>query len=1707
MADYIPYNPQLEQQIRQSLKESINRASEVPTKQIEQQSSSAKEQTTQSTQSQISLPSFQEIKKDMPNMSDDEILAKYYQFARAKGINVDPVEFWKLIGYKPKYQPTIYDEIRLSNPKFLKYTPEDIAQKLYPLKEKGYKFEWDELNKAKDYKQFLDAISGPSKLKQEIVGGAKGLANLIGSFFTWAAPMAAKVTYLLKKSKEKSVFPEVNAEMQRQHALEAEQVAQEVANKLRFENKYPGYTGTLAQEAENIISFPFEFAGEIVNKIIPYEEHPLLNTVGNLIAGLVIVKSAHFAGSKILGKKEVEVATKEPIKDLDEIGNKAAEALKESIKKNPNEEIFTEDNPLKPVEEEVKKNPDMPIEEIKQKLDGIAKELSEDDKIKEEVKQEIQPEAPTYTLKDLLAEEGTKNAEQKSETGEVYEGMPGQGVQEEGSTTGETVSTDESGERVGIERPESEPVKVAEEGKPEEVKAEEGKTEKEPWEMTREDFVYVLNDLKKRPVNISSQKLPDDLEVLDVQLTGSRARGDARPTSDSDYFVYVNKNLTPMQENYLQNNFTYELSKGEVKLYTSDRSNTVDVKIVQPKHRRWQVFKALPKGKPIPPEILKDYPDLAEKYGVKIEEKPLEEQPWTQSDPGTPEWKALWDKYRNQPEIQQQMLEYARQVREEKLPISDDTVNQISEITDIQPEEIKQQAVNQEAIKDFDFESVIWKPVEDYRMELKPGDWVKYKYVDKRGKVYEGIGVISTEEKVGRLKTGFVYKEIISPEGKKIKMPWSSKVEYFKANINEYPDLMFSGGPDTIETIKKIRKEIEDSKIPEAAKEDLNYHVNNLHKFLLPSYVSLKNPKFRFIFDNAVEFFLKKKAENIDKWLSHLDSDGLMTTISQDAKLEHAFNEILFSLDDHSQALSILEKKAGISPFKIGDEAERLMQRIAEKYGLTSDGYGAVRELYQRWFDAKNQIYKEIVQNLKDIYEDRISKIDNKIQEIKDILQNEKLEEEERIKLEKRITKLEVEKDDVETEYERKLNEIGFIKYYAPHVWEPSNKIFLVIDKNSGEVVYRGNYSYLKRIGKDIRKEYPSSQYEIKVLRNIDPNMEFGNFEQSMSLAQSLLRKIVDKAIIPEEIKQELFSIQENWLKSRGFMQRFMERKGVGGYIRDKGIEVITKYLSGYEGSKVKREFIAKLAEMPKPSASERSLLLQYSYNLVRNENLLDIAAGKIKSFLFFKYLGFKPNAPLRNLTQPYLMTAPDLKMQLDKADIKAGYGDVLKNIAKAQKQSIKLAVDIMKSTNSDMFAERIKGYNWLTEEEKAALVEAYKKGFFKSTAMQEWSGKSGAEFKNAWRKFVELSGTAFHWSDVSNRITTFLSDYRFFHDLDHAAETIYKTQFIYNKVDMPVVMGSGTFGANLARTAYTFMSYPLNELRLWKELIDNKAYYPLAASILSFALIGGASAVPVVAFLKALYTKATGTDLDEKLRQELNPTFYRIVETGLPSLLGIDLSTQFGFSLPFMNNYAMTYNDDLTEYVLRNLGGAFYNTWKQADFAWKSFKIHDWRDFIIQNPATPRALANLLNAYFAWKYGIRTKGNFPIWVYDKKLKQIKLNSFELIAKALGFQPVKLSEYYTHKANKSLLKQHYQDIKTGLILETKRYIADKEHLPQDLINRIRQYNLDLYEKFKKGYLSYDEYKNLKLTVRGIRSTIKRESKRIDYINIPLKGGK
>ena len=120
---------------------------------------------------------------------------------------------------------------------------------------------------------------------------------------------------------------------------------------------------------------------------------------------------------------------------------------------------------------------------------------------------------------------------------------------------------------------------------------------KEPWEMTKEEWEELL---RKRLTEEEAVKYFPRKNIYDKYRIYHKRYG----VGEESFIVPTYKFLKAPKSG------TFEINQYIL------QSNPDFIETL----RRWHVEQALKEGKPVPPEVLKDYPDLAEKYGEAVRE-------------------------------------------------------------------------------------------------------------------------------------------------------------------------------------------------------------------------------------------------------------------------------------------------------------------------------------------------------------------------------------------------------------------------------------------------------------------------------------------------------------------------------------------------------------------------------------------------------------------------------------------------------------------------------------------------------------------------------------------------------------------------------------------------------------------------------------------------------------------------------------------------------------------------------------------------------------------------------------------------------------------------------------------------------------------------------------------------------------------------------
>ena len=210
--------------------------------------------------------------------------------------------------------------------------------------------------------------------------------------------------------------------------------------------------------------------------------------------------------------------------------------------------------------------------------------------------------------------------------------------------------------------------------KPSAVEAEEGVKAKEPWEMTKDEFTeyefpLIIDELKFPQITRVKKLLHDNDVIIDeIGVTGSHALGMATPESDIDIYIKVPENQRDKADTIVS-----ALSKEKIDVLVNWRTGKYGGIIRGDKTHERIIKKALSEGKPVPAEVLKEYPELvkepstpAKKEIVAREEVPVAEEPRAArtfqplEEPATApkrfaaiekKVKQIYDKWENSPSI------------------------------------------------------------------------------------------------------------------------------------------------------------------------------------------------------------------------------------------------------------------------------------------------------------------------------------------------------------------------------------------------------------------------------------------------------------------------------------------------------------------------------------------------------------------------------------------------------------------------------------------------------------------------------------------------------------------------------------------------------------------------------------------------------------------------------------------------------------------------------------------------------------------------------------------------------------------------------------------------------------------------------------------------------------------------------------------------
>lgn len=374
--------------------------------------------------------------------------------------------------------------------------------------------------------------------------------------------------------------------------------------------------------------------------------------------------------------------------------------------------------------------------------------------------------------------------------------------------------------------------------------------------------------------------------------------------------------------------------------------------------------------------------------------------------------------------------------------------------------------------------------------------------------------------------------------------------------------------------------------------------------------------------------------------------------------------------------------------------------------------------------------------------------------------------------------------------------------------------------------------------------------------------------ENFIDLLDPETRAEIDRdAVLQEYLK--------NGVNNRSVMKRLIHRQGMPGFSQD-----VARTLAAFVTSNARNSaglyHIAEAKRLVEDIPQEQGDVKDEAADLVEYVTKPGEEAAKLRSFLFFHFLGGSIAAATINLTQTPMVTAPWLNQY-------AGVKDVIKAITGASK----LAVQDPETIGGDL---------------GKALMKAEQDGV---TAPQQIYHLTATAANNPFssnrqfRTFMTLWGGLFGTAEVFNRRVAFISAYNLAeqHGLGNpetfARRAVTDTQFLYSKANRPN-LARGAVGG----TIFTFKTFSISYLELMRRLPPKQQLMMLGMLM----LVAGAEGLPFAEDLEDLidtlgqwlgFSTNTGKWVGKVAKDVVGEDLARPILKGLGGVLPIDLHSR----------------------------------------------------------------------------------------------------------------------------------------------------------------------------------------------------------------------
>ena len=456
-------------------------------------------------------------------------------------------------------------------------------------------------------------------------------------------------------------------------------------------------------------------------------------------------------------------------------------------------------------------------------------------------------------------------------------------------------------------------------------------------------------------------------------------------------------------------------------------------------------------------------------------------------------------------------------------------------------------------------------------------------------------------------------------------------------------------------------------------------------------------------------------------------------------------------------------------------------------------------------------------------------------------------------------------------------------------------------------------------------------------------------------------------------------------------------------------------------------------------------------------------------------HLGVSPAFLLTNMTQPWFISVPQLAgahgVTKTFAAMRSGWVDASKIIKQGKGGTLfNLAdVDLTSITNPNerRLLERLRDVNKL---DSTQLLDM--------GALS--NGMKPVEMK-AWKVF----NWATHHIELVNRISTALATYRLERArnpnasqeslIEKAINMVDLTQLDYSNENAAYFMKPGVGLGKLNKIVFQFRKYQQGMIYLlardaklaWRG--DKEALKSLGYLMGTQLLFAGTTGLPITAPLLFLAYGLAGDDDDEKGDLEtqirnyaadiLGPDAARVFWKGLPTALGVDLSSNIGMGnlfkpLPMMSARDVTdanTGEDAIKEMLFNAAGAPVGMISNMADGLLAFEDGDYRRGITR--MTPRFAASVFKAGDLADSGVMTRSGSQVMTADQ------FDGWDIALKAAGFNPISLTEHYAAQTSKEDTSRAIQERRNNLLQQYAVAKLNRDDLTS-IREDIRAFNVD-----------------------------------------------